>query len=95
VTISFIRRTRSGGDAWGFADVPLGETAERYQVEIRDGTTLKRRYEVTAPVVLYPAAAELADFGAPQSTLAVTLMQLSPEAGPGLPLETTLHVRNA
>ena len=34
--LSWIRRTRSGGDQWSTGDVPLGETSERYQVRVLD-----------------------------------------------------------
>ncbi|MEM0927803.1 MAG: glycoside hydrolase/phage tail family protein [Pseudomonadota bacterium] len=34
--ISWLRRTRIGGDHFGPGDVPLGETEERYEIELRD-----------------------------------------------------------
>lgn len=42
VTVSWVRCARSGGDAWGPGDVPLGENAEAYQRDILDGAVLKR-----------------------------------------------------
>lgn len=32
LVLSWVRRSRIGGDNWGVGDVPLGESAERYQV---------------------------------------------------------------
>ncbi|OLP56847.1 hypothetical protein BJF92_12315 [Rhizobium rhizosphaerae] len=34
--LSWIRRTRIGGDSWDQADVPLGEEREAYEVDILD-----------------------------------------------------------
>ena len=42
LAISWVRRTRLGGDSWDAAEVPLGEETERYEVDILDGTTVKR-----------------------------------------------------
>ncbi|MEP9352036.1 glycoside hydrolase/phage tail family protein [Xanthobacter sp. KR7-65] len=83
VALSFIRRTRIAGDGWDTLDVPLGEASEAYRVEILDGTVVVRAYEVTVPAVLYPAADEIADFGAPQAVLAVRVAQRSASVGPG------------
>ena len=37
VAISWIRRTRLGGDSWEAPEVPLGEDTESYEVDILDG----------------------------------------------------------
>ncbi|SDZ30950.1 Putative phage tail protein [Jannaschia faecimaris] len=34
VAVSWIRRSRVGGDGWGAADVPTGEARERYRVQV-------------------------------------------------------------
>src|SRR5262249_23091988 len=49
LTISWIRRTRVGGDNWEAPDVPLGEESESYDVDILDGGTVKRTISVTSP----------------------------------------------
>ena len=36
IAISWIRRTRSGGDNWELPEVPLGEESESYEVDILD-----------------------------------------------------------
>lgn len=82
VEITFIRRSRIDADGWGLVDVPLGEDAERYRVEILRADGLVRALVVEgAPSVLY--ADEIADFGARQSQLALRLVQLSPVVGEG------------
>ncbi len=77
VRLSFIRRTRFGGDNWDLYEVPLGEEREEYRIEIRDGATVKRSMTVSSPEFLYPAAQEIADFGGAQASLAVSIAQIS------------------
>jgi hypothetical protein len=54
LAISWIRRTRLGGDSWDAAEVPLGEETERYEVDILDGPTVKRTLTATSPTVTTP-----------------------------------------
>lgn len=83
IMISFIRRTRVDGDGWEALDVPLGEASEAYEVEILNGTEVVRRLAPTATSLVYAAADELADFGAPQAALAVRVAQRSASIGSG------------
>jgi hypothetical protein len=92
VHLSWIRRTRRGGDSWETAEVPLGEASERYRVEILSGATVKRTLETATPAVLYAAADELADFGAPQASLVLRVAQLSAVVGPGRSRAVTLQL---
>jgi hypothetical protein len=92
VHIDWIRRTRRGGDTWDSLEVPLNEASEAYRVEILSGATVKRTIDTTTPAALYAAAAEIADFGAPQSSLSVRVAQLSALAGPGRPRAATLQL---
>ena len=64
LAIGWIRRTRIEGDGWpdDDGDVPLGETVERYRVEVRDGGALVRGWTVTgATSTTYTAAQQAAD----------------------------------
>ncbi|WP_322516466.1 glycoside hydrolase/phage tail family protein [Rhodopseudomonas palustris] len=90
VHLSWIRRTRIDGDGWG-NEVPLGEDAEAYAVDILapDGASVRTLISA-APQALYPAAFELADFGAPQPGLRVRVAQLSATVGRGFATEATL-----
>ncbi len=83
ITLSWIRRSRMDGDGWAPVEIPLGEASERYRVEILSGAEVVRAVEVTESTLVYPAASELADFGAMQGTLAVRIAQLSAVLGPG------------
>ncbi|MEJ1158008.1 baseplate multidomain protein megatron [Prosthecomicrobium sp. N25] len=91
VALSWIRRSRvEGGDGWGAGDVPLGEETEAYRLEILLGSTVMRRVETTAPGHLYAAPDQIADFGAPPSSLTVRIAQVSATRGPGVPRTATL-----
>lgn len=92
VALSFIRRTRIGGDGWEAVEVPLGEAGEAYRIEILSGGTVVRVIETSVPEALYAAADELADFGAAQSALTVRIAQLSATLGPGAATTATLAV---
>jgi hypothetical protein len=61
-------------------------------VEVLDGSDVVRTLETAVPEVLYASADELADFGAPQSSLSVRVAQLSAVAGAGRPREAILTI---
>ena len=42
LAISWVRRTRIGGDSWDSIDVPLSEAEERYEIDILDGSDVVR-----------------------------------------------------
>jgi hypothetical protein len=92
VTIRWIRRTRHDGDAWEPLDAPLGEEAERYEIDVLLGATPIRTLRSGEPAVLYPQAEELADFGAPQAALSLRLFQMSAAVGRGLPRALSVPV---
>jgi len=83
IELSWVRRTRSGGDSWELAEVPLGETTEAYEVDILDGETVKRTYAANAPRLVYPLADQVADFGAAQPSYTVRVHQVSSLVGRG------------
>ncbi len=85
VALSWIRRTRSGGDSWEQPDVPLSEDSERYEVDILSGATVVRTLVVTTPLLSYSAASQTADFGSPQSSIALRVAQVSASYGRGAP----------
>jgi len=91
--ISWIRRTRIGGDAWpNGGDVPLGEDAELYRLEILDGSAAVRAVETAAPFFDYALADQIADFGAVPRRLSFRVAQIAPGYGPGVPYEVTVDV---
>ncbi|MBH0237600.1 baseplate multidomain protein megatron [Methylobrevis albus] len=92
VEFGWIRQTRSGGDGWEQAEVPLAEEREAYSVDILDGASVVRTLAVTEPRALYTAAAQAADFGTMPATFDVVVCQISTRMGRGLPGRATLHV---
>ncbi|WP_371345283.1 glycoside hydrolase/phage tail family protein [Ancylobacter sp. IITR112] len=91
VELSWTRRARRDGDSWDLVEVPLGESTEAYEIEILSGASVKRRVTATAPVFLYAAEDEIADFGAAQPFLDVRIAQLSAEVGAGAALTARLR----
>lgn len=85
VTFSWVRRTRIGGDSWEVADVPLGEVTEAYEIEILDGSTVKRVLGTSIPSVTYSEAQQIADFGVVQPSYSVRVYQMSAVSGRGAP----------
>ncbi len=81
VIVSWIRRTRIDGDAWGATEVPLGETSELYVVQVKDGSTLLREETVTGPEFDYTTTMQAAD-GAP-AVVTFEVAQISERFGAG------------
>ncbi len=48
IHISWIRRTRQGGDSWSGLDVPLGEETEVYRVRFYEGESVIAEYVVSS-----------------------------------------------
>jgi len=94
LTIRWTRRSRSlAADSWGGLEVPLGEELEAYEVEILDGTTMKRVLSTATTSAVYTAAQQIADWGAPLGsgdTLDIRIFQLSALVGRGAPKTVTL-----
>ena len=63
---------------------------ERYEVDILDGSIVKRTLAASTPAVTYSAADQTADFGAPQAAIDLRVYQLSAVFGRGTPREATL-----
>jgi hypothetical protein len=93
IELTWIRRTRIGGDSWAGLDVPLGEELEAYEIEIRDGDAVKRILAASETRAVYTAAEQSADFGSAEfGNLHVTIYQLSRAFGRGSGRSAHLHV---
>lgn len=90
IEISWVRRTRVGGDSWDLVEVPLGEASEAYAVDILDGATLKRTIATSVPSATYGAAEQIADFGSAQPAYSIRVCQLSASAGRGTQRQATV-----
>lgn len=90
LTITWIRRDRSGGEWLDNADVPMSEATERYEIDIMSGSTVKRTLASTSQMVSYSAADQTTDFGAVQPAQTVRIYQMSSTRGRGIMKEVTL-----
>jgi hypothetical protein len=91
IDISWIRRTRFGGDSWELAEVPLNEDREAYRFEVLDAGSVLRSADLLVPRYLYTAGEQAADFGGPATIFTVRVAQLSAAVGPGFALEEEIH----
>lgn len=92
-TLTWIRRTRSGGEWRDGMDVDLGETSERYEIDIYASgayASVKRTIATTSPVAAYSSADQVTDFGSNQATIYLKIYQLSDSIGRGYPLTASL-----
>lgn len=93
-SLTWIRRTRVGGEWRSYVDASLGEASEAYEVEIYSSaayTTIKRTITgLTSATCAYTSAEQVTDFGSNQATLYVKSYQLSANVGRGQPLTTSI-----
>jgi hypothetical protein len=92
-SLTWLRRTRSGGEWRDYVDADLGESSEAYQIDVfADGTyaTVKRTIAVTTQAAAYTSAEQVADFGSDQATIYLKVYQMSATAGRGYPLTQSL-----
>ncbi len=82
LAVSWIRRTRIDGDTWASVEVPLGETAESYLIEVLQGASPLRQVTTTVPNWTYSQAQQLADGVSLPFTIQVA--QVSDRFGAGL-----------
>ncbi|MCC6007541.1 MAG: hypothetical protein JJU40_07675 [Rhodobacteraceae bacterium] len=96
LTIRWTRRSRAlEADAWEQVEMPLGEDIEGYDLDLLDGGgVVKRTLGSATRSVLYTAAQQTADWGAPLGpgdALALRIFQLSARLGRGAPASVTLQ----
>jgi hypothetical protein len=91
IQIGWTRRTRLDGDDFDAREVPLGETSELYEVEIRAGSAI-RTLSVTMPSATYAAAEQIADAGGLVTSFDLSVVQVSETMGAGWPARSTLNV---
>jgi len=79
--LSWIRRTRIGGDSWQGTEVPLGEDAENYLIRITSATSGIREFFVEAPSFEYLSSEISSD--AASAPFEIEVAQVSSQFGPG------------
>lgn len=93
LTITAVRRTRVGGEWRDYADAPLSEASESYEVEIWNSTftALKRTLPaVSSPSASYTSAQQVTDWGSNQAAVYARFYQLSATVGRGFVLQGTV-----
>jgi hypothetical protein len=91
LTITWLRRTRFSGEWRDLVDVPLNEASEAYEVDVLDGAgQIVRTLSSTSPSVIYSAANQSTDFGAPQGAVDLAVYQISAAVGRGFAGRATL-----
>lgn len=90
MVLSWKRRTRMDTNFTGPAGivVPLGESSERYEIDIVSGTSVVRTAAVTEASFEYTANMQTADFGGLQGTVSAKVYQLGAN-GRGYPLSAS------
>ena len=83
VTVSWVRRTRVGGDDWRAADVPLGETAQAYRLEVLLDDAAVLSVETAEPQWSISETELAALLGGLPAALDLRLAQISSRTGPG------------
>jgi len=90
LTITWIRRTRRGGEWRDYVEVPIGEESLLFKVEVWNSayTTLLRTISgLTSETASYTAAEQTADGLTPGDTVYLRVYQISATVGPGYKLE--------
>jgi hypothetical protein len=82
--LSWIRRTRLGGDDWGANEVPLSEDQEGWKLEVLLGETVVRTVQTSSAQWLYTALDQATDFAPAQiANVSVRIAQASASFGWG------------
>lgn len=83
VSFSWIRRSRISADSWDQTDVPLGEAAEGYELDIMKDGAVIRTIRCATPSALYSAAERAAD--GVTLPFSYSVQQMSQSFGRGIP----------
>ena len=90
ITISWNRRDRHAGNRTDYENFPLSEGKEEWEIEILNGSFVTKTLNSSNKNTIYLAAAQITDFGSIQSSLTVSVYQISTEVGRGYPAMATL-----
>lgn len=85
IELSWIRRTRIGGDSWEETEPPISEASEAYLIEVMNDGNVVRSLSANTSRVVYSAADIAIDFGhdGPGAHLSFAVAQISQSVGPG------------
>lgn len=97
IFITWLRRDRDNFPWISHEDMPMTEAAESYEVDILSapGGSVKRTLTSNISQVEYTSAQQIADFGAEQMQVSVSIYQMSALVGRGYPLTITLPLNSS
>jgi hypothetical protein len=90
LTITWIRRTRVGGEWVDKVDALLGESSEAYEVDIMSGASVIRTISTTTQSASYSSAQQSADGLTPGDPVTARVYQMSQIVGRGYQAQATL-----
>jgi hypothetical protein len=96
ITITWIRRTRVGGEWRDLVDAPLSEASESYEVDIFDNDSsgnpfvVRTLKPITSETVVYTTADQVTDFGSNQASVDIEAFQISAVVGRGFGRKATV-----
>ena len=91
-SLSWIRRTRIGGDDWRSADVALDEPQEQYRVRLTSGVAVLFEIVVYGPQWRFGEERLYGIYGGVPATIEVAIAQLSVRYGAGQEASRTFHL---
>lgn len=95
ISIAWNRRARKNAEWRSYADVPLDDSPESYEVDVYSSsafTTLKRTITSSTQTATYTSAQQVTDFGVNQTTIYLKVYQLSATTGRGFAGTATITV---
>ena len=90
LTLTWKRRSRISGQWIDGSDVPVGEEAEEYSIDVMSGSTVKRTINTTSETASYTAADATTDGLAPAGPVTFRIYQISAKVGRGFVRETAI-----
>ncbi|MGI9400420.1 MAG: hypothetical protein ACR2O0_04120 [Rhizobiaceae bacterium] len=93
IVISWFRRSRISADSWDTADIPLGETEEKYHIEIFDDSdSIIRSFDVSETQYTYPVSEQLQDHGEQITQIKFSAAQIASSGLAGATRAAEIHI---
>jgi hypothetical protein len=83
IEVSWVRRSRVGGEWLDSLDVPLGELYEKYEIDILKQGNVIRTLTANNASTIYTVSNQIEDFGSSQAAVTARIYQLSDYVGRG------------
>ena len=90
ITITWDRRDRHAGERTDYANFPLSEAKQEWEIDVLAEATVVRTIRSFDNKTVYSVTDQMGDFGSVQSSVTVTVYQISIDVGRGYPATATL-----